>query len=242
MSVSVAWPRHPDELRSLETEGKYVAPAHQANVAARVLERICDSDPEFPSGVVSSIYYDTMNLDYLAQKRNSDYLKTKVRCRWYEQLGGTREISDRAFAELKYRVGSKRAKLRLPTRHSGSRLANTPLTDRELLDVPALLVAKGAPIHKTVFPLFVVRYCRRRYVEKVTGARVCLDYDITSPRSNSRMLGTTFPCSLEETVLEIKSADETFPAPLVALLKLGFRRASFSKYYECYAHLTRTLF
>jgi len=219
-----------------------VLPAHRTQLVLRMLERMCEPDPKFPIGIVSSIYYDSRNWDYLREKRDSDYLKTKVRLRWYEQVQESTDDADISYAETKYRIGTKRMKIRMPTEFPGRYLAAINLDNTELLKVPAALVAKGAPIRQPIFPVFVVRYRRRRYVDRLTSARICIDYDITSPKSNPMMLATSFPCFLRKTVLEVKGTNGHFPLGLRNLLKLGFRRESFSKYYECYGQLTRTVF
>jgi hypothetical protein len=72
-------PQPPTESDLLETENKYVVNAHQTFTALRILECVCDPDPKFPFGIVSSVYYDSRNWDYLREKRDSDYSITKVR-------------------------------------------------------------------------------------------------------------------------------------------------------------------
>lgn len=235
-------PMFPTDSPSLETEMKYVAPAHRMRLALRMLEQTCDPDPNFPVGIVSSIYYDTRNWDYLREKRDSDYLKTKVRLRWYEQISQSSELADVSHAEMKYRIGCKRKKIRLTTEYTGKYLASVNLDDAELLKIPAELAKRGARFRQPVFPAFTISYSRRRFVDRGTKARISLDYDITVPRSNSLMLGTVFPCALGKIVLEIKGTGGVYPANLKNLLKLGFRKEAFSKYYECYAQLTQTFF
>ena len=242
MTELIQQPLSPTESHSLESENKYVVPAHQTSSALRILECMCDPDPKFPFGIVSSIYYDSRNWDFLREKRNSDYLKTKVRLRWYEQVQAATDGVDISYAEIKYRIGSKLMKIRMPTEFPGRYLSETTLDNTELLKIPAALAAKGAPIRQPIFPAFSVRYCRRRYVDRLTNARICIDYEISSPKSNPIMLATTFPCVLPKIVLEVKGSDGDFPLGLRNLLKLGFRRESFSKYYECYGQLTRTFF
>jgi len=125
-------PLAPSESQSLETEIKYVVSAYRTKMALRMLERACIPDPKFPFGVVSSIYYDSQNWDYLREKRDSDYLKTKVRLRWYEQIQVTKEGADTSFAEIKYRIGSKRLKIRMPTEFPGRYLSDTPLDNSDM--------------------------------------------------------------------------------------------------------------
>lgn len=235
-------PLSPADERSLETEMKYVAPVHRTSLAIQMLEKLCEPDPKFAFGIVSSIYYDTRNWDYLREKRESDYLKTKIRLRWYEQATEMTEAADVSHAEIKYRIGSKRKKIRMTTEYTGRYLAGIALDNAELLKIPIALAASGARIRQPIFPALTIRYCRRRFVDRLTGARISLDYEITSPKSNPLMLGTTFPCALRKIVLEIKGTNGEFPLKLKHLLKLGFRKEAFSKYYECYGQLTQTFF
>ncbi|MDH3378406.1 MAG: VTC domain-containing protein [Gammaproteobacteria bacterium] len=230
------------DAESLETEIKFAVPANRTAITLRMLEQLCDPDPKYPFGIISSIYYDSPNWDYLREKRDSDYLKTKVRLRWYEQTDADTETPDLSHMEIKYRIGSKRKKIRVPTIFSGKYLSNTELDDAKLLRMPSILATKGAPIRQPIFPAFIVRYCRNRFVDRSTGARLCLDYSICSPKSNSFMVGSPYPCMLQSSVLEIKGTDGELPLSLQALFKVGLRRESFSKYYECYAQLTRTFF
>lgn len=227
---------------TLESEVKYAVPASRTAMAIRILEGLCDPDPSFPVGKVSSIYFDSRNWTYLGEKRNSDYLKTKVRIRWYGHPDSEFAGRGRSFAEVKSRTGSKRSKVRIQTKYSGEALEGMDLHDRVLLQIPGALIAAGAPIRHTLLPTMVVCYYRRRYIERSTRSRIALDYSITSPKVNKYMLANTFPCKLEYSILEVKGTDVEFPTGLRSLLKLGFRREAFSKYYECYRHLTRTVF
>jgi len=199
-------------------------------------------DPKFPQGIVSSIYYDTRNWTYLSEKRNSDYLKTKVRLRWYESTAERGDRTDVAFAEAKFRVGSRRMKVRSPIAYRGDDLATLDLRDRELLKIPSVLRAKGEPIKHTLLPTFMVRYHRRRYIDRARQLRISLDFTIMVPKVNRLMLSHVYPALLKHTVLEIKGSDGQVPLNLQGLFKLGFRRESFSKYFECYGRLTRTTF
>lgn len=230
------------DSKSLETETKYVLPAHHAVLVIGIIKRTCDPDPKYPFGIISSIYYDSANWDYLREKRDSDYLKTKVRLRWYEQTEPATESPDISHAEVKYRIGSKRMKIRVPTEFSGRYLATIALIDSELARIPLALAAKGAPIRQPIFPAFLVRYRRHRFVDRSTGARLCFDDRISAPKSNPRMVARSYPCFLRKAVLEVKGTDGEVPLGLRNLLTLGLRRESFSKYYECYAELTRTFF
>ena len=222
---------------TLEAEGKFALPAHRVGPALDWIRLACDPDPRFPHGVVASIYYDSDGWDFLRGKVESDYLKTKVRLRWYSEAGGA--PGGRAFAEIKYRVGCRRAKLRFETQHDAGWLARVSLDDPALLSIPRELKRRGAPLAKALFPAFEVRYERRRYVERGSGARVCIDYRIGAPRFNRRMLPRGTPCELANAVFEVKSQQGELPPTLRRLVSFGARRSAFSKYYECYLGLSR---
>ncbi len=229
--------------QSLQTEAKYAGPAHLAPLLIRMLDRLCLPDGEYPSGVISSIYYDTNDWKFLGEKRDSDYLKTKVRLRWYsDPTAKGRDGPQQSFAEVKYRVGSKRMKYRLPTQLTAEFLDATSLTVPDLYVVPELLARCGAAIPALLYPAFVVRYRRHRYVEKVTNARVSIDFDIGAPKTNPRMIANPRPCYLPQAVFEVKGSSRALPESIGSVLRLGFRSAAFSKYYECYSRLTRTVF
>ena len=86
-----------------ERELKFTLPAARAQLARRRLETLCRRDPEFPAAIVWTIYYDTPALVSLGEKINSDYLKRKIRVRWYSDLEG--RVTGPAFVEAKLRVG-----------------------------------------------------------------------------------------------------------------------------------------
>ncbi len=76
-----------------------------------MLRALLREDRRHPANVVVSIYYDTRGVDLLHDKIDGQRFKTKVRLRWYEKLAAGQPESP-VFAELKYRIGSRRRKLR----------------------------------------------------------------------------------------------------------------------------------
>ena len=67
-------------------ETKFVLDQCAEHIVRHWLSRVALPDPHYPANVVSSIYFDTHDWRYLNEKENSDFLKTKVRLRWYEAL------------------------------------------------------------------------------------------------------------------------------------------------------------
>jgi hypothetical protein len=69
-----------------DRELKYSLQAGRVPLARRMLASACRPDPEHAVACVWTIYYDTPQLTSLREKINSDYLKVKVRLRWYSDV------------------------------------------------------------------------------------------------------------------------------------------------------------
>lgn len=236
MTVPAGAPATPRS--ALERELKFTLPASRAPFASRLLAALCRPDPRFAAAVVSTVYYDSPDLRLLGQKLNSDFLKTKVRLRWYRAIAGDAG-SGGAFIEVKSRVGCLRRKARAETELPGARLEAAPLTDpvfARALDVARTLDG-DLPAH--LLPVMMVRYERHRFVEPISRARVSLDFRIEAPRANRALLGQGGPVRLDVSVVEVKGAGEELPRALRPLAHVGARRTSFSKYGELGVALLR---
>lgn len=214
---------------ALERELKFVLAEGRGALARRLLDALCRPDPRYPAAVVSTIYYDTPDLRLLGEKIDSDYLKTKVRLRWYRALDGHPAEED-SFLEVKVRAGSLRTKVRTGTPLRASWLDDAPFDAPELRDVLRLLPPLGVVVPQRLNPALLVRYHRYRYVEPVSGARVSLDSAIRAPRADPRLLRNSYNVALPSAVLEVKGLDDALPRSLRPVLHLGARRTAFSKY------------
>src|SRR5687768_17555941 len=168
--------------RARERELKFTLPAGRVHVARQRLERLCRPDPEFPSALVWTIYYDTPALDSLGEKINSDYLKRKIRVRWYSDLEG--RVSGPAFVEAKLRLGTQRSKVRARLPYPAEEIAQWDLQDPRLLSAPLLLREQGVLGDASWQPMLLLRYRRDRFVEHITRSRVSLDADICGVAAN----------------------------------------------------------
>ena len=223
--------------RAGERELKFTLPAGRVHVARQRLESLCRPDPEFPSALVWTIYYDTPALDSLGEKINSDYLKRKIRVRWYSDLNG--RVTGPAFVEAKRRVGTRRSKARERLPYPAEEIARWELQDARLLDFPLLLRPHGILGQESWQPMMQIRYRRDRFVEPLTRSRVSLDSDITGVAANPRFVSATDLSPLPVAVLEVKGAEDELPPVLRSLLSLGLHKRSFSKFLVVYAHMTR---
>lgn len=222
-------------------EIKFVVHNSRANDIMGWLDRYCEPDPEFPRGMVSSIYYDTMDWKYLNEKLNSYYLKTKVRLRWYSDMGYSNHDKT-TFLEVKYKIGGRREKIRVDTQFTGSELALMPLESRELIEIISLFRTRGVIISDKIFPAFQISYRRLRYIDPYTGSRICFDYDISAPRASRIMMPYLGSTTLQTAVFEIKGPESELPSSLYPLTDMGLKKSAFSKYSACYQKLARRHF
>ncbi len=150
-----------------EHETKYVFENRVAPMLIRWLQLRCLPDPQFAHGMVSSIYYDTRDWRFLKEKFNSDYLKTKIRVRWYAEIDGG-EQGNQSFLEAKYKIGGRRKKIRLNTDFTGKWLSEINLYDSELLNIPMMLCSLGVKIPSSLYPVFQISYRRFRFLDPVS--------------------------------------------------------------------------
>lgn len=206
----------------LPHELKWLFPAHAVAALEHFFGAVLRPDPLHREGAVESVYFDTPGLDSLGEKLASDYLKTKVRVRWYDADGAV-------FWEIKRRFGTRREKLRGETGFSAAEAGGWSLEDARWLALPAALRAQGHELPPDLRPSVHLRYRRRRFVDPFSGARVALDDRISAPR-RAAWLGGRAGRELPWVVVEVKGSEASLGGPLFSLAALGGRRASFSKY------------
>ena len=212
-------------------ELKFLAERWRAKSVLCWLRQACRSDPEFPQSTVFTVYYDTPALHGLQEKRNSDYLKMKIRLRWYK-VG--HRFADTAFLEVKSRIGSRRVKRRVSLPFQQAWPTHGFLDVASLRRLPRLLRPAGVLVSEHYRPVLLVRYRRYRFIEPRAGLRTSLDTDICAPAVSAAfgLQPTSLP--LPATVFECKGQLDRLPESLRPLANLGFRKVSFSKYVACY--------
>ena len=243
-SRGAAFQKSPPGLRGAEPiqhELKYVFSAGRAHLVQKWLDGCCLPDPEFPAGVICSIYYDTQDWAFLREKVDSDFYKTKVRARWYKDIE-TDEPYPGSFLEAKFKVGGRREKVRVDTKRHGSWFSSVSLDNPELLHLLRLLWREGVLPHAPLYPAFRIDYRRYRYIEPVTGSRLSLDFDIHAPFVNGHMLPKVDPFYLGEAVFEMKGPLPELPGNLYGITALGGWKDSFSKYGKCYEKIMKITF
>jgi hypothetical protein len=207
----------------------------------------CHADEKYQTNQVNSVYFDTLNWACADEKAASDYLKTKVRVRWYSEVTpiSAQPVADQAvnagsvFLEIKRKTGSTRDKVRKQLPLGASQFIDrvqsaetAELIRSELNDVAPELG------NLDLFPRILVQYQRRRFVDPLTGSRIAYDSNIRG-RAITRAPAERFSVLLPQSVLEVKGSEQDLPVNLRFLNAMHLKKAAFSKYYECYRELTR---
>lgn len=224
-----------------EHELKFTYGNHLSAKVVSWMEKRCLPDPAFPACRVSSIYYDSRDWMMLGEKLNSDYLKLKIRVRWYADADSS-ELFPSNFIEAKYKIGSARKKIRMPSGRESDWLATSPMYLPGFIELPPLLRSLGVVLQETLFPIFQISYTRRRFIDPLTGARLCVDQDIHVPRTNPLMISKTRPTFLPVGVIEYKQKGDDLPDWLTQINTFQGRRMAFSKYLACFQHITNFQF
>ena len=198
-------------------------------------------DSQFHYGSVSSIYYDTPSLDFYDEKRNSDYLKSKVRLRWYSDGPGS--ISDsqmKCYLELKTKTGILRQKNRIELFLPSKILNGDPLSEEEIEKIPLRIHELSYAPPGFLVPTILIQYFRHRFFDPETGSRISLDGNIHCPQANSQYIHGFPPVHLDVGVLEIKGTHRHLPRSLNGISPY-ITRDAFSKYARCCEHLMQPL-
>ena len=213
-------------------EQKFLFEASAKDLLMDWLEFRLVRDPEYYFGPIISLYYDTPALRFYGEVCNGDYLKTKVRLRWYQAVFPPQQPVANCFLEIKQKFGARRHKRRRPLALHPSCLSG------DLFSHPAILASPEAAPELHVIapgllvPLLVVEYERFRFIDPHSGSRIALDTRITCSRANSGYLTPRAPVTLAAGVLEVKGALDSLPDCLRPMQR-HLRKRSFSKYARC---------
>lgn len=226
---------------TLERELKFVLPAARAPFLRSWLPAVCRPDPVHPPGRVTTVYFDTPDLRLLDEKVNSDYLKTKVRVRWYGRSApGGPDLP--VFLEAKLRVGAARHKVRAPAVLSAAEAAGWSMGDPRWRLLLAPLRALVPDLPGDLTPSVRLAYVRDRFQDRFGPGRVTLDSDIRLEAADPARIGLPASGMLAVAVLEYKGHASELPPHLAPILRAGARRASCSKYLECCRGTSRGAF
>ena len=220
-------------------ERKFYLPESIIPFAAHLLAHCCPQDRQYPRGTIYSVYYDTPDLEYFNDSQEGNYGRVKVRVRWYDSPPADSE-STTVFLEVKSKRGYAGSKQRKSFAIPSERLGDSALS-QGVLPYPAVmhgLAELGYCPPNLLQPLIVISYRRLRFVERMTGSRVSLDWDIRSTRISQGAGRREGTIRMEGGVIENKGQSPEIPTTLQSIRELGTDWSRYSKYASCVeAHL-----
>ena len=218
----------------MEYEIKYAFKPENDLYIRNHLEFLCKKDQQYYQNTIHSLYFDSASFKLAMEKASSDYLKTKVRVRWYTSKQ-TNESHSPRFLEIKAKIGSKRRKVRFKLPAEFDNLDQSGPNQNQT----AYLMHKIQEISedKATFdlePAIYVSYDRSRYYEPYSNSRISLDTAIRCQGISNYSAVRNRQIWLDEWVLEAKGSEQHLPTILRGTLNGYVQKAAFSKYYESY--------
>jgi hypothetical protein len=211
-SLQASAPRH---------EIKYVGRASRGELVAGLLRTLCPLDPLHAENTVHSMYFDSRRLAAYEEKLGGQYLKEKLRLRWYDPGAGE------AWLENKAREGAlgwkrrQRVPFEPPGRDAGEE---------------AFVAAANRHMSVALPPSCWLSYRRLRLVTPDGSARVALDQEIRAEWLSPAIARRRVEVILPVFVVEVKTAAREAPAWLSRAIGRLARRSAFSKYAACIGH------
>jgi hypothetical protein len=211
----------------------YIAP-HKVEATYGLLRVLCRPDLVYPAEQINSLYFDTFGFDQYERSLAGDFVKNKVRLRWY---GTDNELNmlQPVFVELKSRKGfastKQRLELRVPVEKLSPAYIHEGIIPKTLLG--STLARFGYFPLEPLYPIIKISYWRYRFREVLTGIRVALDCHVRSTMISANAGNGERELELPGTILEIKGESMDIPASLKQLKLLGINWSRFSKYSAC---------
>ena len=222
----------------MEYEVKYTFAQWRAPYIAAQLSVYCTGDSHYRKNRINSVYFDSSNWDFAADKASSDYLKTKIRVRWYSDPENRVADSVR-FLEVKSKIGTQRSKVRVQLPDSFNDFDHHNFTSEQITYLNRAS-RKIAPelTDSLLEPALYVSYERERFFEGYSNSRLSLDTAITCQAISTSLNSSHIPLALAEAVLEVKGTNRFLPLALRTPFSGLITKTAFSKYYESYKLLS----
>ncbi len=156
----------------MEHEVKFACDSWHTNYINAQLIRVCKIDSQYQTTCVNSVYFDTPTWHFAMDKAASDYLKTKVRVRWYSTQANKNQAGPR-FLEIKHKIGSRRTKHRTKLSTEFDNFHDGHFTTIQLSQIREQVVAMEPTLqHYKLVPALYVSYHRQRFVEPFSNTRI----------------------------------------------------------------------
>jgi len=219
----------------MSIEKKYCFARSRQRSALHLAKRLLQPDPDYPYSVVYSLYFDTLDHDFLGEKANSDYLKQKARIRWYDCESAA---ATSAYIEIKRKNGNRREKLRHRLEIPADGMTGLGVGRGGKDSVTALIREVLGEDIPTLFPVLTIRYDRHRFKTRLNSERINLDTRISTRGSGGVRLPRSGWQTLHNGVLEVKGEHAAASGPVTQIIEsLHGKKTAFSKYLEAYEAL-----
>jgi hypothetical protein len=215
-------------------ERKFAIQPRNIGFALAFLRQVCRPDRQYPTNRVTSVYFDTTDLDEYIKSASGEFKKDKVRIRWYDNVA---EESGNVpvYLELKSRQGFASTKQRERLMIAAERLRPAELgkgiIDRSLFT--ATLGGFGHFPENPLSPTIQITYLRYRFTEMQTGVRVSFDYNISAMALAPELVHRDRKISLPGGVIEVKGPSLELPVTLRRMHILDADWSRYSKYGYC---------
>ncbi len=219
---------------STRFERKFFVPSSKIPFARHILTHCCARDRQYPEGVVNSVYYDTSELEFFCDSDDGNYVRNKVRIRWYdglEKYNGTAPV----YLELKSKNGFAGSKQRNRHLVPTERLSNGAMKD-SIIDYTTLRQGLAQFEYfpsECLLPVILISYNRLRFEDMLTGTRVSLDWNIRSRLVSPQLDRQEGELLMQGGVIEIKGQSADIPIALQSIRHLGTDWSRYSKYAAC---------
>jgi hypothetical protein len=215
-------------------ERKFAIQPRYAGFALAFLRQVCRPDREYPVNRVTSLYFDTSDLDEYIKSASGEFKKDKTRIRWYDNTA-TENGNFPVYVELKMREGFASSKQRKRLLVPGERLRPEGIV-RGIIDKQLLfdtLAGFGHFPEKPLIPVMRISYMRYRFKEMQTGVRVSYDYNIRALAVAQELINSNREVSLPGGVIEVKGPSLELPVTLRRMHILDTEWSRYSKYGLC---------
>jgi hypothetical protein len=215
-------------------ERKFFIQPTKAAFARSLLSHICLPDSRYPQGTISSLYFDTPELDNFQKSDNGDYEREKIRIRWYDNT----EVSNGmvpVYLELKSKRGfasrKQRRRILVPAERLKKISPGNTIMDRNVIS--STLSGFGCFSRGPLIPVILITYKRLRFIEILTGVRLSFDWKVCSVIKSPILGHSRTNLMLEGGIIEVKGPSMEIPESLRSINYLGTDWTRFSKYAGC---------
>jgi hypothetical protein len=222
------------EQRWERFERKFFVSPEKTFFARSLLSHICRRDGKYPQGRISSLYFDTPDLDHFQKSDDGNYEREKIRIRWYDEPSMQKKVVP-IYLELKTKRGfasrKHRRQILVPAERLDKIQANNTIISRHIIS--QTLSEFGYFLQETILPVILITYERFRFIDTMTSTRLSFDWKVSSMLTAPGLGCCEAQLMLEGGVIEIKGPSMEIPVSLRPLISLGVDWTRFSKYASC---------